>query len=183
MAGGSGAFAGCVLVGGSAILAFILCWLPAWASAAGRAAALNAVTARVLCLPTKSDPHPGSGIVTAGGFHLVTHWCTQEGGVLERNEAQDLALLSLAGPLDWRRPCRSTVICAPSARTGQLHVAAHLAPQGRWPVGDARAYPRLTRSKENVIQSTANSPLPTLRSPQGHRWSEGQNFRARSIWR
>ncbi|MGB4335910.1 MAG: trypsin-like peptidase domain-containing protein [Chromatiaceae bacterium] len=106
---------------GSSILAFLLFWLPLWASADGRADAMNAVTARVLCLPTTGDPQTGSGIVIDGGSHLVTNWhlvaCTQEGGealvllnadtrdkvaavVRERDETQDLAILTLAQRLD-----------------------------------------------------------------------------------
>ncbi len=102
-------------------LAFLLCWLPVLASAEGRADALNAVTARVLCLPTTGDPQTGSGILLGGGSYLATNWhlvaCTQEGGqvlvlldadtrervaatVRERDEAQDLAILKLARPLD-----------------------------------------------------------------------------------
>ena len=102
-------------------LAFLLCWLPVLASAEGRADALNAVTARVLCLPTTGDTQTGSGILLGGGSYLATNWhlvaCTQEGGqalvllnadtrervaatVRERDEAQDLALLKLARPLN-----------------------------------------------------------------------------------
>lgn len=109
------------MTGGSAILAFLLFWLPAWASAQSRPDALNAVTARVLCLPTRGDPQTGSGIVIAGGTHLVTNWhvvaCTQEGGqalvllnadtreqvaavVRERDETRDMAILKLARRLD-----------------------------------------------------------------------------------
>ena len=102
-------------------LAFLLCWLPILACAEGRAEALNAVTARVLCLPTTGDPLTGSGILLGGGRYLATTWhlvvCTQEGGqvlvllnantreevaaaVSVRDEAQDLAILKLARPLD-----------------------------------------------------------------------------------
>ncbi len=102
-------------------LAFLLCWLPVLASAEGRPDALNAVTARVLCLPTTGDPQTGSGILLSGGSYLATNWhlvaCTQEGGqalvllnadtreqvaaaLSVRDEAQDLALLKLARPLD-----------------------------------------------------------------------------------
>ncbi|MFZ1539182.1 MAG: serine protease, partial [Chromatiaceae bacterium] len=109
------------MIGGASILAFLLFWMPAWASAQSQPDALNAVTARVLCLPTRGDPQTGSGIVIDGGNHLVTNWhlvaCSQEGGqalvllnadtreqvaavVRERYETQDLAILKLARRLD-----------------------------------------------------------------------------------
>nr|MBP8284035.1 trypsin-like peptidase domain-containing protein [Chromatiaceae bacterium] len=102
-------------------LAFLLCWLPVLSSAEGRADALNAITTRVLCLPTTGDPQTGSGILLGDGSYLATNWhlvaCTQEGGqvlvllnadtreqvaaaVSVRDEAQDLAILKLARPLD-----------------------------------------------------------------------------------
>jgi hypothetical protein len=109
------------MIGGASILAFLLFWLPAWASAQSRPDALNAVTARVLCLPTRGDPQTGSGILLGGGSYLATNWhpvaCTQGGGqalillnadtgeqvaatVHAHDEAQDLAILKLARPLD-----------------------------------------------------------------------------------
>ncbi len=65
-------------------LGCLLPWLPAWASADTLTAAMTAVTARVLCLPSDGDPHTGSGFILGDGTHLVTNWhvvaCTREGG-------------------------------------------------------------------------------------------------------
>ncbi len=90
---------------------------PALAPADTLTAAMTAVTARVLCLPSDGDPHTGSGFILGDGTHLVTNWhvvaCTREGGqalvlldaaaretvaatVREHDEAKDLAVLRLA---------------------------------------------------------------------------------------
>ncbi len=48
-------------------LGCLLPWLPAWAPADPLTAAMTAVTARVLCLPSDGDPHTGSGFILGDG--------------------------------------------------------------------------------------------------------------------
>lgn len=112
-------------------LALSLCWLPALAAVEGRVNNMNAVTARVFCLPASGDPQTGSGIIINGGALLVTNWhvvaCTQEGGyasvllnadtreqvtavVQERYETQDLAILKLERRLDRPEASFATLV-------------------------------------------------------------------------